>query len=336
MNRSHRSVRRTSALVAAAAATALLAAGCSSTGGAKAANSGSGISAGKASTPHMTFAMITHAAPGDTFWDIVRKGAEAAAAKDNVTLQYSNDQDATKQAALVSNAIASKVDGIAVTLSTPTAIIPVAKQAEAAGIPVDAFNQGENYWQQAGALGYFGSDEKVAGQALGARLNTLGAKHDLCIIQQQGSVALQDRCAGVQSGFSGKTDIIYVNGADMSSVLSTLEAKLKQDSSIDQVTALGAPIALTALQAVSAANSSAKVNTFDLNKDAAADIKSGKIEFAVDQQPFLEGYLAIDALWLYKVNGDTIGGGKPTLTGPAFVDSSNIAAVYQYAQNGTR
>lgn len=335
MNRSQRSTRGT-VLVAAAAATALLAAGCSSTGGAKATSNSTGISAGKATTAHMTFAMVTHAAAGDTFWDIVRKGAEAAAAKDNVTLLYSNDPVASKQAALISNAIASKVDGIALTLSTPDSIIPVAKQAEAAGIPVDAFNQGENYWQQAGAIGYFGSDEKVAGAALGDRLNTLAAKHDLCVIQQQGSVALEDRCAGVKSTFKGTTDTIYVNGADMSSVLSTLEAKLRQDTSIDQVTALGAPIALTALQAISAASSSAKVNTFDLSKDAAADIKSGKIEFSVDQQPYLEGYLAIDALWLDKVNGNTIGGGKATLTGPAFVDSSNIAAVYQYAQNGTR
>ncbi|WP_042392163.1 substrate-binding domain-containing protein [Streptacidiphilus carbonis] len=337
MNRSRRSTRKTVLVVAAAAtATALLAAGCSSTGGAKAASGGSAVSAGKAGTAHMTFAMITHAAPGDTFWDIVRKGAEAAAAKDNVTLQYSNDQVASKQAALVNNAVAAKVDGIALTLSTPDAIIPAAKQAEAAGIPVSAFNQGESYWQQAGAIGYFGSDEKVAGAALADRLNTLGAKHDLCVIQQQGSVALEDRCAGVKSSFKGTTDTIYVNGADMSSVLSTLEAKLKQDSSIDQVTALGAPIALTALQAISAAGSSAKVSTFDLNQQAAADIKSGKIEFSVDQQPYLEGYLAVDALWLYKINGDTVGGGKPTLTGPAFVDSSNISAVYQYAVNGTR
>lgn len=332
-----RHIRTSGSLIALSAVAALAVAGCSSTGGAKASgNNANAIAAGSATSPHMTFAMITHAAPGDTFWDIVRKGAETAAAKDNVTLKYYADPDATKQAALVTNAIDAKVDGIAVTLSTPDAIIPVAKQAEAAGIPVDVFNQGENYWQQAGGIGYFGSDETLAGQTLGNRLNSMGAKHDLCIIQQQGSVALQDRCAGVQSTFKGTTTIIYVNGADNTAVESTLEAKLRQDTSIDQVTALGAPIALIALQAISAASSSAKVNTFDLSKDAAADIKSGTIEFAVDQQPFLEGYLAVDALWLYKVNGDTVGGGKPTLTGPAFVDSSNIAAVYQYALNGTR
>src|SRR5262249_30815373 len=106
-----RRIRTTGSLLALAACAALTATGCSSHGGAKAAsNAANGISAGSANTAHMTFAMVTHAAPGDTFWDIVRKGAETAAAKDNVTLKYYADQDATKQAQLVTNAIDSKVD----------------------------------------------------------------------------------------------------------------------------------------------------------------------------------------------------------------------------------
>jgi ABC-type sugar transport system substrate-binding protein len=56
---------------------------------------------GNATSANMTVAMITHQAPGDTFWDIIRKGAEAGAKKSNVTLEYSNDPDATKQAQLI-------------------------------------------------------------------------------------------------------------------------------------------------------------------------------------------------------------------------------------------
>ena len=100
--------------VALAAAAAGLAA-CSSSGGRQATQSSSGGGAGVANTPKMTVAMVTHQAPGDTFWDIIRKGAEAAAAKDNVKLLYSDDPDATKQAQLVQAAIDQKVDGIAVT-----------------------------------------------------------------------------------------------------------------------------------------------------------------------------------------------------------------------------
>ena len=80
------------------------------------------VSAGKANTPAITVAMVTHEAPGDTFWDIIRKGAEAAAAKDNVTLKYSSDPDSGNQANLIQSAIDSKVDGIAVTLPDPPAL----------------------------------------------------------------------------------------------------------------------------------------------------------------------------------------------------------------------
>ena len=100
------------------------------------------MAAGHATTPHYTIAMITHAAPGDTFWDIIRHGALAAAAKDNVTLKYSSDPDPTKQAALIQDAINSKVAGIAVTDPNPAAICPTIKKAVSAGIPVVMFNAG--------------------------------------------------------------------------------------------------------------------------------------------------------------------------------------------------
>jgi simple sugar transport system substrate-binding protein len=123
----------------------------------------------------------------------------------------------------------------------------------------------------------------------------------------------------------------------MPSVKSTITAKLKQDPSIDYVVTLGAPFALTAVQSVSDAGSKAKIATFDLNKDLIKSIKAGDIQFAVDQQPYLQGYLAVDGLWLYKNNGNYSGGGvAPVLTGPAFVDKSNVAAVAAFAAKGTR
>ena len=56
------------------------AAACSSTGGKQEEAPASGANAGQANTPEITVQMVTHAAPGDTFWDIIRKGATAAAA----------------------------------------------------------------------------------------------------------------------------------------------------------------------------------------------------------------------------------------------------------------
>ncbi|MDT5053572.1 MAG: simple sugar transport system substrate-binding protein [Mycobacterium sp.] len=310
-------------------------ASCSSTGG-KPQENGGGMGAGQANTPRATVAMITHEVPGDSFWDLIRKGAQAAADKDNIDLRYSNDPEAPNQANLVQSAIDSKVNGIAVTLAKPDAMAPAVKAALAANIPVVAFNSGFDNFKQQGIQEYFGQDEKLAGVAAGERLNTDGARKVICVIQEQGQVALESRCAGVTQGFKGQTEILNVNSKDMPSVESTITAKLQQDPSVDHVVALGAPIALTAVQSVGNAGSSAKVVTFDTNAALVGAIKSGKVEWAVDQQPFLQGYLAIDSLWLFINNKNLIGGGQPTLTGPSFIDKSNIDAVAELAKSGTR
>jgi simple sugar transport system substrate-binding protein len=315
---------------------ALAAAACSSSGGKKAEQTSNQISAGKANTAHLTIAMVTHAAPGDTFWDIIRKGANAAAAKDNVTLKYSSDPSSGNQANLIQSAIDSKVDGIAVTLPDPPAIEPVVKKAIAAGIPVVAFNAGIGSYTDSGVLSYFGSDESLAGQTGGKRASDDGFKHVLCVVQFQGQVQLEARCDGVKSTFGGKYDKIYVNGSDLPSVKSTIGAKLAQDKSIDFIVTLGAGVALAAIDAIKDANSSAKLGTFDFNPQIPPKIKAGDLEWAIDQQPFLQGYEAVDSLWLYKVNGNVLGGGKPTLTGPFLVDKSNIDFIGGFAAGGTR
>ena len=325
------------ALVAAlVAGLAVTASACSSTGGKQTEESAAPGAAGKANTPQITIAMVTHGAPGDTFWDIIRKGAQAAAAKDNVDFKYSSDPDSGKQATLIQSAIDSKVDGIAVTLPDPPAIGPAVQKAIAAGIPVVAFNAGIGQYSESGALSYFGSDESLAGQTGGTRATQDGFKHMLCVVQFQGQVQLEARCDGVKSTFSGKYDKLYVNGRDLPSVKSTIAAKLKQDPSIDFIVTLGAPIALNAIDASKDNGGKAKVGTFDFNPQIPPKIKSGDLAWAIDQQPFLQGYEAIDSIWLYKNNGNILGGGKATLTGPYLVDKNNVDFVAKFAAGGTR
>ncbi len=321
---------------------ALVLAACSSTGGKKAAdaaaNAAQNVSAGHANTPHYTVAMITHAAPGDTFWDIIRAGATAAAAKDNITLKYSSNPDPTQQAQLIQDAINSHLSGIAVTDPAPAAICPSVQKARAAGIPVVMFNAGVNNWQQCGGMEYFGQAEAIAGVAAGKRLAAAGAKNVLCVLQAQGQVQLEARCAGVKQGLGseGTMSKLYVNGEDNSAMLSSMTAELTRNKSIDAVITLGAPVALVAIQAIATAHSTTKLYTFDTNAAEIAKIKSGAVQWAVDQQPYLQGYESIDSLWLYLTNGNVLGGGLTVLTGPAFIDASNVAQVATYAARGTR
>lgn len=289
-----------------------------------------------ADEPQFTFAMITHAQPGDTFWDIIRKGASAAAKKDNVKLIYLSDPTANKEAQLISNVVQQHVDGIALTLAFPDAMAKDVKAAQDAGVPIVGFNAGGDDWKKAGLLMYVGQDENIAGAAVGSKLNDEGAKSVLCVDQQQGAVQLEERCNGIKSTFKGNYQIIYTTGYDMPTVKSRVQAKLQQDPNIDYVVTLGAPFAPTVLDAISAVGSKAKAGTFDMSPEAIKLIDEGKLQWAIDQQPYVEGYEAVDLLWLNLTNGNVVGGGNPVLTGPAFITKSNAVAVAKYAKAGTR
>jgi simple sugar transport system substrate-binding protein len=324
--------RRLPAL-AAAGILALALSACSGSGGKKAEES---AGAGGARTERMTVAMVTHSGPGDTFWDIVQKGAQAAAAKSNVEFLYSADPDGGKQAQLVQAAIDKKVDGIIVTFAKPDAMKDVVARAVAAKIPVVSINSGADVSARFGAVAHFGQDEAIAGEAAGRELAKIGSKRALCVIHEQGNVGLEDRCAGAKKTFGGELENLFVPGTNMPQVKSSITAKLQADKDVDGILTLGAPFAATAVDSVKETGGKAKVATFDMNKDLVASLKAGTIQFAVDQQPYLQGYGAVDELWLLKNNGNVIGGGRPVLTGPAIVTKDTAAAIEQFANRGTR
>lgn len=330
------STRKTVRGLALAGALAITLAACSSQGGAQdEAGGGGGGTGGSVDTERYAIAMITHEAPGDTFWDKIRAGAEDAAQALNVELRYANNPEAPEQATLVQNAVDTRVDGLAVTLAFADAVGPSLQAANAAEIPVVAFNSGIEQYEQYGAMMYFGSDETLAGRTAGERIGESGGGKTICIVQEQGSVALEARCEGVAAG-SGNSEVLNVDGEDLPSVRATIGAKLQQDPSITHIVTLGAPIALAALEAKGDSGSQAEVVTFDLNAEVAQRIQDGDIVFSIDQQPYVQGYMAVQSLWMYLSNGNDIGGGGPVLTGPSFVDETNIEQILPYAQNNTR
>jgi simple sugar transport system substrate-binding protein len=338
------SLRRAIGVATATAALIVGLAACSGTGGRP--ESAGGGSGGPVTVdlPRHTVAMIGHWDPSDAFVDILRKGADRASTTNNIDLRYSSDPQPDKQATLVQNAIDSRVDAIALDLAHPEALMVVSKKAVEAGIPVVAFNSGYDDWQRAGALMYIGQDEVVAGTAAGERLKDEGAKKVLCVIHEQGVSALDKRCAGVEGGFGGAesgssggaTERIYLNGFDMAAARSTIEAKLAQDPSIDAVITLNASYAMTALPVTKATGRDITVATFDTNPELMKAIKAGDVSFAVDQQPWLQGYQAVDTLANYLSNRSVLGGGKPIMTGPSFIDAANIDQISQFAQEGVR
>ncbi|MGW2365523.1 sugar ABC transporter substrate-binding protein [Streptomyces sp. NPDC001667] len=336
MARVRTGVRAVSAVLAAVLGATL--AGCSSTGGKRAEGRAAKASQGRAnvSTPRWTFAMVTHSGDGDTFWDIVQSGAKQAAAKDNIKFLYAHDVEGNKQAQNVQAMIDQKVDGLIVTLAKPDAMKDVVAKAVKAGIPVITVNSGSEQSKDFGALTHVGQDETIAGEAVGDELNKRGRKKAVCVLHEQGNVGHEQRCAGVKKSFKGDVQNLYVEGTNMPNVQSSIEAKLQSDKDVDAVVTLGAPFAPTAVKAAEQAGSKAEVDTFDLNAQVAKDLQSGALGFAVDQDPYLQGYEAVDLLWLYKYNRDMLGGGRPVLTGPQIITKDDAKALAEFAKRGTR
>src|SRR5690606_1617070 len=125
-----------------------------------------------------------------------------------------------------------------------------------------------------------------------------------------------------------------VNGQDMTNVASTITSKLQTNADIDFVVTLGAPFAMTAIDAVADAGSEARLATTDLNADVFDAIGAGDIVFASDQQPWLQDYSSVEAVRLYSEGGYVLGGGQAVLTGPSVITEENLDTVAAQFEGG--
>lgn len=325
---------RKGAIVAASALLLAATAACSGTGQPTPANSDSG---GGSGSYGYKFSVITHGAAGDTFWDVVKKGAEKAGSDEGVTVNYqASGGDPAKQAQLIDAAINEKSDGIVVSMANPDALQASIKKAVDAGIPVITINSGQDKSKAFGALAHVGQDETIAGKGAGEQMKAAGVTKSLCVIQEAGNIGLEQRCQGYAQGLGGAVENLQVENSNPSGAEATIKSKLQSDPSINGVLTLGPVIGAVAIKAVGDSGSSAKLATFDLNADVTQAIADGKMLFAVDQQQFTQGYLPIVMLTLYKSNLNTVGGGQPVLTGPGYVTKDNAAQVKDLAGQGTR
>ncbi len=353
-------INRVLRLAGALIASAAIVVGCGSNA-ATTAPAASGASSGgaSASCPYK-FAVITH---GDTgsFWSVVYKGAKDASAATGCTLtevygsqqqgQAQPDDNAENQA--IQDAINQKVDGLAVSNHNPSLMNPTLAAAAKAGIPVVLINAGcdDATIAASGAMTCVGQPEAFAGKQSGARFMALQATNVLCVIHQSGQNLL-DRCNGIAQALgTGATcstgDAPAAGPACTELTLSVPNAASNPSASAQQVTAYlqahpGVNAIMTLNNAIAQGVQSAlpsgskiKLATFDLNSWDISAVKAGTIDFVVDQQQYLQGYLPIVFLQLYKAHyGASVGGGTTVPTGPLLVDKTNVSNVEAGAAAG--
>lgn len=260
-----------------------------------------------AAADKLHFIMVTHGAASDAFWAAVKGGADRAAADAKVSVEYRAPEsfDLEKMAAMISAAAKEKPDGLIVSIPNADTVAAPVRAAIDAGIPVITINSGFDVSRSFGALLHVGQNEYEAGRVAGDTMRKLGGSKALCLNHELGNVGLDLRCKGFIDGFAGSVEVMPID-SDPAKVKETVAKRLEEDSEIDVTLALSAAIAgEPTLEAVKGLPEGrrVRVGTFDTTPAILAAVADGSAVFAVDQQPFLQGYLPVEYLALLLREG---------------------------------
>src|ERR1700693_5048388 len=241
--------------------------------------------------------VVTHGQAADSFWLIVRNGVEAAAAVTNSDVQYRSPEkvDLVAMSRLIDEGSASKLDGLVVSIPDATVLSQSIRAAVAAKIPVISINSGLDVSKQLGCLMHIGQEDESAGKKAGERLKALGVKNAVILNQEIGNAALDQRIKGFREGFEGPFHHVQVLPVtmDFKECQGVVTDYIEKYPSLDGLVALGPIAAEPALQALDQAGKVGKIKVcgFDISTVIVQALVQNQVEFAIDQQEWLQGYL---------------------------------------------
>ena len=282
--------------------------------------------------------VVTHGQASDPFWSVVKNGVDAAQKEYGVSVEYRAPDtfDMVKMAQLIDSAIASQPTGLVVSIADPAALGDSIKNAVASGIPVISMNSGSDTYKALGVKAHVGQTEFEAGQGGGELMAKAGVKKAVCVNQEVGNVALDTRCEGFTKGLGGEVKVLAVNLTDPTATASAIKAHFASEPDTQGMITLGPSAAEPALDALEEVGLTGKVKfgTFDLSPSVLQAVRDGKMEFAIDQQQYLQGYLPVAMLVLNQKYGLMPAG--VVMTGPGFVTKQNAAQVIDLSKQGIR
>lgn len=282
--------------------------------------------------------VVAHGQANDPFWSVVKNGVEMAAKHTGATVEYRSPEtfDMVAMAQLIDAAVNQTPAGLVVSIPDADALGPSIQRAVAAGIPVISINSGSDVSKGLGALLHIGQDEEVTGRIAGEKLKEMGGKKGICVNQEVGNVGLDLRCKGFTEGFGDVTVLPTSN--DPAEIQAKVTAALQADPAIDTVLALGAGTAgepsVAAVVGLGKGQGAIKVASFDLSASFLESVAAGDAAFAIDQQQFLQGYLAVDFLALHASYGLMPGGN--VASGPNLITADKASQVVELSAKGIR
>ena len=294
-----------------------------------------GLIASPASAEGERYVLISHAPDSDSWWNTIKNAIKLAGEQMDVTVEYRNPPtgDLADMARIVEQASATNPDGIIVSIADFDVLSGPIGSAVDKGIPVITINSGTQEQSLAlGALMHVGQPEYDAGHGAGLKAKAAGASSFLCVNHYITNPASVERCQGFADALGvdlGKQMID--SGQDPSEIQNKVQAFLSANPETGAILTLGPTSAHPTLRALEETGLSGEIffGTFDLSSEIADGIKSGVIAFAIDQQPFLQGYLPVVILTNLTRYG--VVPGNSINSGPGFVTKSNLALVEEFA-----
>ena len=285
--------------------------------------------------------IVTHGQAADSFWRIVRNGAETAAAETECDLDYRSPEkfDPAAMAQLIDAAVAAKPDGLIVSIPDTAVLSRSIRAAVAAKIPVISINSGLEVSKQLGCLMHVGQEDESAGKKAGERLKALGVKDAVILNQEVGNAALDLRIKGFREGFEGPFHHVQVLPVTMifKECQGAVTDYIEKYPGLDGLVALGPTAAEPALQAIEQIGKVGKIKVcvFDISPVVIQALVNNQVEFAIDQQEWLQGYLPVVFLANYVKYGSILQNDLIS-TGPNLVTRENALKVVKPLGPGFR
>ena len=287
----------------------------------------------------MRVIFITHGQAGDPYWNAIKNGLAEAAKDYNADVTYESPDvfDMSAMGKMIDAAVATKPDGIVVSIPDADALRAPIESALAAGIPVIGIDSGLTKFKELGISAYLGQDEYEAGVAVGKKLQAAGATHIMCINMEVGNTDLDNRCRGVLDGSGVKQTIVPVTMTDPVDAKSRIAGALQKDATIDGIIALGPTSAAPMLAAVDELDAKGRLKamaTFDMTPEILERVADGTMLFATDAQQFMMGYLPVALFKNYHLYGVMPTTAWPT--GPGFITKDTAKGVIELSRKGFR
>jgi simple sugar transport system substrate-binding protein len=285
------------------------------------------------SHPKWKFVFVNHVTTNPFFVPTIY-GAQDACSLLGCSYQWtgSTTSDVSQMVNAFNSAISAKAAGISCCLVDLKAFNGPTSSAIAKGIPVLAYNADVPAGNPNERLAYIGQDLFASGFAMGQRIvNLVGEGEVALFIATPGQLNIQPRIDGATAAIKkyGKGKIktsAIATGSQLNDEIAKINAYYLGHKNVKGMFAVDAGSTQAVGQTVAKyglRKKGVKAGGYDLTPTTLKLIQSNQLDFTIDQQPYLQGWLPVLQLFFYRYTSGLVAPSN-TNTGILFVTKANV------------